>query len=254
MAKEKDKKHIFLDDVEWGNKETDSVSHKDMLEINWNKRRNQYSRKKFSVIQREEYNVGTFTLRSPGNDLLDFYDSIMLRQEPTAKSYCAIPPSIIHMVRFHYKYPAWVFDKSNNYGRLSYTRDMLKNYYVTDDHSYFGAVLTKYMKWLKDEPHQSWTFDTYKDLKAFAKNSLKITLQQSINLGGIRNAKSLDKDIVAEEMTWRGKGAGWSVVCNVADDYEYKDSILPLEKYPHKELYQPELEKILQRRKNKCTK
>ena len=38
MAKDKDKKHIFLDDVEWGNQETDSVSHHDMLEINWNKK------------------------------------------------------------------------------------------------------------------------------------------------------------------------------------------------------------------------
>ena len=35
----KDKKPIFFDDVQWGNQETDSVSHDDMLEINWNKKR-----------------------------------------------------------------------------------------------------------------------------------------------------------------------------------------------------------------------
>lgn len=31
MAKDKDKKHIFLDDVQWGNQETDSLSHEEIL-------------------------------------------------------------------------------------------------------------------------------------------------------------------------------------------------------------------------------
>jgi len=245
----KDKKPIFFDDIEWGNQETDSVSHKDMLEINWNMKRSIAQRKSFKKTQRKLYHMGTYTLRSPGNDLLDFYDSIMLRQDPTAKSYCAIPPSIIHYVRFTYKYPEWIFNKSNNYGRLAYLRDMLKNYYVTDEHTYFGAVYSSYMKWLKDEPHKAWTFETYKDLTAYAKKEFGITLRQSINVGGIMNTRSLDKDnIIAEGMTWRGKGAGWSVVCNIADDYAHKDLILPLEKYSHKELFTPDLDTILKSR------
>jgi hypothetical protein len=52
-----------------------------------------------------------WVLRSPGNDLLEFYDrqNILLGKDNRACS--AIPPSIVYHYRFEHQYPKELFDK-----------------------------------------------------------------------------------------------------------------------------------------------
>ena len=60
---------------------------------------------------RETYYLGTYELRSPGNDLLEFYDSMMLRQDPTSKAFSYIPPSVVFHFRHKHDYPKELFEK-----------------------------------------------------------------------------------------------------------------------------------------------
>jgi hypothetical protein len=58
MAKDKDKKPILFDDIEWGNQETDSVSHEDILNIDWGRKKTlaekEHQSKKMSAKYNEE--------------------------------------------------------------------------------------------------------------------------------------------------------------------------------------------------------
>ena len=158
------------------------------------------------------YGNGTYTLRSPGNDLLDFYDEQQKSLDPTSKAYSMIPPSVVFHYRFEHDYPAELFNKSLNYGRYAYLRDQLSDYHVTKDpkdKTYWAQVYTTRFRWLINQPHKEYQFKLKADLDKFAIEHIG----QKIS-GRLSTQKSTNQLLNEQHVTtiWRGKLAGWSVI------------------------------------------
>jgi len=155
------------------------------------------------------YGKGTYILRSPGNDLLDFYDTQMLNLDSTSKAFSKIPPSVVYHYRFEHEYPAELFDKSKNYGRYAYLRDQLSNYFVSADNTYWSQVYYTRMKWLVDKPHKEYKFKLKSEVDDFA---LKQFGQKISHKLATQKASKQLKIPVHQTMFWRGKVAGWSII------------------------------------------
>ncbi len=189
---------------------------------------------------REYYDIGHYTLRSPGNDLLEFYDDMMLRQDPTSKAYSHIPPSVVFHFRFEHQYPKEVFDKKYNFGIGSYLRESLKEYYYTDDATYWGQIYTKRYDWLVDSPHTSIEFESMKDVVDYVKENFGQTISaHSMNVKSLLTTDGVVEGAF-EHMFWRGKLAGWSLVFHPKDPTNKmwkrfkRDKV---QKYKHKKLH-----------------
>ena len=125
-------------------------------------------------------------VRSPGNDLLEFYDEQNLLRGESQRNY--VPPSVIYQIRFSKKY-------------LS-TKDIYeiaKPYYDTEDMSYYKNLRRNRLAWLVDTPsirkvcHSQEEVNEYVRAQTGAK-TVDYTLHKSGGLG------------------WHGKLAGWSFV------------------------------------------
>ena len=193
----------------------------------------------------ERYYYGDYILRSPGNDLLDFYDSMMLRLDVNSKCRCPIPPSVVFDMRFRLKFPDYVEPNKYNYGKWAFLADRYRNFYDTTDNTWYAQKYNQTFKWLKDEPHKEWRFKCYNDLKDFAKNKLGITIHHGITLASTQNKSKI---FTKEEMTWRGAGAGYSVVVELNEKYPHKDKLLSLEKFKMPKINKPLSEQQLSSR------
>jgi len=156
------------------------------------------------------YGNQTYVLRSPGNDLLDFYDkqNNLLGKDNRARS--AIPPSLVHYYRFKHDYPKELFDKSKNYGIHAYLRDQLKSYYRAKDNTYWGQVLKTRYDWMVDTPHLEYRFNLQSDLEKFVcekfdQKCFSKKIHHNTNTGILIEE-------CLETMFWRGKLKGWSMV------------------------------------------
>lgn len=149
----------------------------------------------------EEYY--TYILRSPGNDLLKFYDAYNLALGKDNRAYSAIPPSVVFYYRFIHEYPDFLFDKSKNYGVNAYLRDKLRHLHDTGDNTYWAQVKNTRHSWLKNEPHQSYEFDYAVDLSKFLQN---LSTQKS------HNNKFTLVDNIESHLFLRGDLKGWSIV------------------------------------------
>jgi len=175
-----------------------------------------------STRNREKYNVGKWVLRSPGSDLLDYYDKQNAMLPHDSKAYCKVPPSVVYHYRYEHKYPSKIFDKSYNYGRSAYLRDTLKKYYdssvldkhmpcgrVKRDNTYWGMIYTRTFRWLTTEKHTAHEFDIQSDMNEFL---LKQMDQKSRNISQtIFHMANVDNARYMTQCYWRGKLAGWSV-------------------------------------------
>jgi hypothetical protein len=150
-------------------------------------------------LNEEKYGTGTYVVRSPGNDLLDFYDQEMKKLDPTSNAASPIPPSVVYHYRFEHEYPEFKRG-ANRPGRNSYLREKLKDYYYTDDNSYYATVYTIRYKWLVDTASVVKTFKFNKDAENYMKQQLG---QNSFVFTGVTENNS--------KMFWRGKAQGWSI-------------------------------------------
>jgi hypothetical protein len=169
------------------------------------KQRSETTRKR----NEETYGRGTYIIRSPGNDLLDFYDEEMLKLDPTSKAFSKIPPSVVYHYRFEHDYPAELFDKSKNYGRNAYLRDQLSEYHQTTDpkdNTYWGQVYSTRFRWLVDTPHKEYKVKYRKDVEKFFKEELG----QGAGFSGLKVNDTENASFV--KTFWRGNAAGWSIV------------------------------------------
>jgi hypothetical protein len=186
---------------------------------------------------REAYYLGTYELRSPGNDLLEFYDSMMLRQEPTSKAFSYIPPSVVYHFRYEHNYPKEVFEKKYNFGINRYLKESMKEYYDTTDGTYWGQIYKKRFSWLVDKPSERFVFESSKDLSEYTKKHFGQAVgPKTINVGGLISSNE-DVGGTFEHMFWRGKLAGWSIVFTPAkpDDNIWKRfTRQKLDSYPYK--------------------
>jgi hypothetical protein len=125
-------------------------------------------------------------VRSPGNDLLDFYDEQNLIRGESQRNY--VPPSVIYQIRFSKKY-------------LS-TKDIYeiaKPYYDTEDMSYYKNLRKNRLAWLVDTP-----------------SVRKICYSQEEVFEYVRSqtgAKTVDYTVHSKSgLGWHGKLAGWSFI------------------------------------------
>lgn len=141
-----------------------------------------------------------YEVRSPGNDLLDFYDQQNLLLGPGRRS--AIPPSVIFRVRFRTKLPKTRSGANQTAPNITSTvREICRPYKETKDTSYWHQVLKTKMDWLVDTPAQRWRFTYHKD--ALAHIEQQIGHRPSINPYNPR----------LDYAWFRGAAKGWSIVC-----------------------------------------
>jgi hypothetical protein len=155
-------------------------------------------------LNEEKYGQGIYTVRSPGNDLLDLYD----RQNKLLKGMrrSVIPPSVVFRVRFKTKVPKTVRGANQHEKNItSVIRDICKPFKTTDDVSYWHQVYKTKFDWLVNKKSSSYRFKYRRDALAFL---VKKTGQTSISVGIHKNQKG---DTPFETMWFRGKARGWSI-------------------------------------------
>jgi len=229
-------KDIWLDD-DWRN------INDEVLDPKWRHARTKAMRENAKIKSREVYDIGTYILRSPGSDLLEFYDSMMLREDPNSKAYSYIPPSLVHRFRYTEDYPTQTLSKKYNYGKGAYIRDRLKNYHDTLDLTYWNQTFKTRYDWLTNQPHTEYKFDTRVDLldfmrEKFSQRGFHWNVNPNALITGNHNKEN---EIIFEEMWWRGDLAGWSLVFVPNEKFKKlvantEISIAKLEPYPYKDI------------------
>lgn len=191
-------------DIKWDNQELPGCPDEVLLTKNWE--RSDWVKKN----NLKTYGNQVYILRSPGNDLLDFYDQQNKLLGSDNRAYSAIPPSVVYHYRFEHRYPDELFDKSKNYGQYAYLRDQLKNYYQTNDHTYWAQVFKRRYDWLVDNPHTEYRFNIKADLNKFIVEKFnQKCISQKISMISSTNKLKTER---LETMFWRGEIKGWSIV------------------------------------------
>lgn len=190
------------------------IKHRTSLLTYWGSSQGNLQKKQHSINSKKSnsviYGNQTYILRSPGNDLLDFYDKKNLELGSNNRQQSKVPPSVVFEYRFRHEYPKELFDKSKNYGMFAYLRDQLKHYHNTNDPTYWSQIYKNRYDWLVDKPHIEYRFKHKSELMDF----LKIQTGQiaiSNKLAHNTNTGIIKKESL-ETMFWRGKLKGWSIV------------------------------------------
>lgn len=144
------------------------------------------------------YHAKEYHLRSPGNDLLDYYDEMNSKRGTGDVS--KIPPSVVFHARFRiqdYKDQLdymWDWVNKNNVS-MNYRGDCKR--YLTDS-----------FKWLVDEPHTLTVYNNLKDLTDKVAELKSVKRPKTGNQIGHEFAKC--------KIAWYSRGkskcAGWSVL------------------------------------------
>jgi hypothetical protein len=137
------------------------------------------------------HNKNIYIIRSPGNNLLDYYDFKNLQRD--TKKISKLSPSEIFDIRFRWK------DKS---------RKLIKEFCdskgIKVDGAMYDTYRSKTMRWLVDSPHQEWKFDNFIDMSKWICDKTNKQFK-----GGGQIAHSY----IEREMIWQDYGNafnGWS--------------------------------------------
>lgn len=144
-----------------------------------------------SIRNAAKYGGKKWILRSPGSDLLSYYDEQNLLLGSDNRAYSKIPPSLVFDVRFKL-----------NINKSQEIRYYCKNFYDIKDPTYWFQVRDKRYAWLTEEESQTYEFEFKKDLVDF--------LKTKFNQPNFYLPSNPDKDWT--KMFWRGKCAGWSII------------------------------------------
>ena len=156
-------------------------------------------------INLETYSKGTYIVRTPGSDLLDFYDKQWQNKIQSAKNnILSIPPSLIYKFRYCVEKPN---GKGNNHASdttiTSVFKETCKPY--ADDYTSLKVTGHKrFYPWL-----------THKKSK---QKSFKLRSHVVEHLAKIKGKKQRDIDVRAhsngpkELMFWKGALAGYSII------------------------------------------
>ena len=137
--------------------------------------------------------------------MVDFYDSMMKRLDPTSKAWSYISPSIVYHYRYEHEYPE--FKRGGNRpGRNSYLKEKLKHLHNTSDHTYWAQIYNLRYSWLSNKPSVRQTFRYRQEAVEYLK------IQNNGKGFGTNSLGVNSKEQVTEQMWWRGGLAGWSVV------------------------------------------
>lgn len=106
-------------------------------------------------MNKERFTDFTYIVRTPGNDLLDFYDQ---HWKAGLLGKCFIPPSVIFQLRFREQYEPR--------GKAKRIREVVSEYVNLDEmgDSFLKDTLKFNYKWLVDEPHKSFEFESQQEI------------------------------------------------------------------------------------------
>ena len=155
----------------------------------------------------ETYSRGTYIVRSPGNDLLDFYDMMHKRKIDAPKSNITpIPPSRIFEFRFRTELPNT--SGANQFSgptQVEIYRNVCKPY--ADNHDSKKVTIDKKVlyKWLVDKPSVQKEFKLAKHAVDYLSK-----LRGSQHLG-LRLFVHTDNQVF-EDLFWKGPLAGYSII------------------------------------------
>ena len=134
---------------------------------------------------KDKYNPG-WILRSPGNDLLDYYDEINELRHNNQK--ILLPPSVVYYYRF--TKPDWT--NAEVYEKFPHIKP-----------NTLLALLRKRLAWLVDHPHTVYEFENRQQMVDWCQTEFK-------NGNAIREIADPSKGTAG--MAWKGKMAGWSII------------------------------------------
>ena len=154
------------------------------------------SRKRLTKMNKERFAHIKYVFRTPGNDLLDFYDKMREKREATGKS--QIKPSVIYQIRYVEQY-----EKGFMNARV---REILSEHVDLSKQSecFCGDVRKRHMKWLTTEKSKQYTFSTQKEILDFLEKEYNTKSYIPIN-------PTADKPVY-EHMWWHGKLVGCSLI------------------------------------------
>jgi hypothetical protein len=142
----------------------------------------------YKVLQQEwksKYDP-PYILRSPGNDLLDYYDEINKLRHKNNK--LLLPPSVI----YHYKFiePNW-------------TTAEVKAKFPHIKPNTLYPLLRHRVEWLIDQPHTEYKFENRQQMVEWCQKKFG-------NGAAIREIADPHKGTAG--MAWKGAMAGWSII------------------------------------------
>jgi hypothetical protein len=195
----------------WGNQELPGISNEELFSDEFAKKVRYAEMGELNRHRNKDiYGTVKWIVRSPGNDLLYFYDKQNELLGKDNRAYSSIPPSVVYHYRFEHQYPPELFDKSKNYGVNSYLRDRLSHYHNTSDATYWGQVRNKRYDWLVNAPHEEFIFNTKAEALSFLKEKTgQQTIRDTLAVHSVTN--KLKKENL-EHLFWRGNAKGWSII------------------------------------------
>ena len=137
------------------------------------------------------YNKTVYVVRSPGNDLLSYYDEQNLKRGAKTSK---LSPSEIFDIRFR---------KNKD---KTYIKSLLAKKGIKVDPNMINGYANNIMGWLIDEPHKEWEFDSFVEMSKWLHNRIKKEFK-----GGGQLAEACAK----KGMIWADRGNslnGWSFV------------------------------------------
>jgi hypothetical protein len=162
---------------------------------------------KMRIISRHRYGKGTYIVRSPGCDLLDFYDNEWLSYKNGKSKQATLPPSIIYRIRHAEQYaPRTRHSRIVEILEQEGYGDVVKNSATCFTKDVFNSMY----KWLPTTPHESWEFreqtEAYNFVKELFPNKFKgKRLNQQIQPYSKINP-------ITTHMWWMSQPAGWSII------------------------------------------
>lgn len=153
----------------------------------------------------DHYSVGTYVVRSPGNDLLDFYNQ-MHAACVDGGNITPVPPSRIFQFRFRTELPkAAGANHASGPTQTSIFRDICAPYADNIHTKQIASDKNKLFKWLVDKP------SVQKEFKLGAHAVEYLSQIKGKPQRGLRIVVHSDNP-VHEEIFWKGPLAGWSIV------------------------------------------
>lgn len=137
------------------------------------------------------YNQSVYVVRSPGNDLLDYYDAQNLKRGAMTSK---LSPSEIFDIRFR---------KNKD---KAYVKSLLAKKGIKVDPNMINGYANNIMGWLVDNPHQEWEFDSLVEMSQW----LCKQAGKEWKKGG-----QLAESYIKKQMLWMDRGYGlngWSFV------------------------------------------
>lgn len=149
-------------------------------------------------INKERFAHQQYVFRTPGSDLLDFYDKMWTQRD--AKIKCRIQPSVVYQLRFLEEYERGKKQKK--------VLDICSKYIdVTNINQTFAKDTLKFnYKWLTTEKSKQYTFETQQEVLDFLLKEYNTKSYIPVN----PNAKKHEKQ--EEYMWWHSKLVGCSII------------------------------------------